>query len=156
MENYFRQLAHLFEQIGQRRFEVLISSDNTGKVEGFCEELIEASLPTEMTVGGRTYEILGFLKGKEKHVSGYTMVDRAKEMNAHLGEDDGRHILKHQNEIPVELRGNVLFVFTDWRNYNGSSIFCVGWFDGRWVEDWFWLIIDWLNKCRVLCLKSTS
>jgi len=39
-------------------------------------------LPTEMTIAGRTYEILGFLRGDEKSVVGHTIVERAKEMKA--------------------------------------------------------------------------
>jgi len=62
-------------------------------------------LPTEMTVGNRTYKILGFLRGDEKSVIDHTMVERAKEMNANLGEDDGQFLLDNQQDIPVALGG---------------------------------------------------
>lgn len=97
-------------------------------------------LPTTMTVGGRTYELLGFLKGDEQRVVGYKMVDRAKEMQANLGEEDGQHILKHQAEIPAELRGKVFLVFTEWRRPDSSEdVACVDWSDDRWVQDWHWI-----------------
>ena len=74
----FRKLAHLYEQLGEDRFQVLISSDNTGKVKDFCDQLLKDALPTTMTVGDRTYDILGFLRGDETSVVGHTMVERAK------------------------------------------------------------------------------
>ncbi|EKD32880.1 MAG: hypothetical protein ACD_76C00124G0004, partial [uncultured bacterium] len=92
----FRKLAHLVEQLGDGRFQVLIDSGNTGKVKEFCDGLISAALPTTMTVGGRAYDLHGFLLGDEESVVGSVMIDRAKEMTANLGEDDGLHILEHQ------------------------------------------------------------
>jgi len=82
-----RELAHLQKQLGDERFRALISSDNTGKVKEFCDSLVKDYLPTEMTVGGRAYDILGFLKRDEKLVVGHAMVHRAKEKNANLGQD---------------------------------------------------------------------
>ena len=101
----FRQLAHLAEQLGDERFHALIDSGNTGKVRAFCDKLVKAMLPTTMTISGRTYDLLGFLQGDEKSVVGHTMVVRAKEMNANLGQDDGQHLLDHQDEIPAAVRG---------------------------------------------------
>ena len=81
----------------------LIDSGNTGKVRQFCDGLLESALPTEMTIAGRTYDILSFLRGEKKSVKGVVMVAGAKEMSAHLGKDDGEHLLKHQGDIPVAL-----------------------------------------------------
>ncbi|MDP3245300.1 MAG: hypothetical protein Q8M83_06650 [bacterium] len=149
-----RKLAHLEEQLGEDRFGVLISSDNTGKVKAFCDELLKDTLPSTITIAGRTYNILGFLKGKETSVVGHTMVERAKEMAAHLGEDDGKHILEHKNEIPVALRGKVAFVFTDWRHPDyPEDVAGVFWYGGRWVQLWYWLGNDWFGHRRVLCRK---
>lgn len=120
-------------------------------VEG---NLMKDMLPTTMTIAGRTYDILGFLQGDEKSVVGHTMVDRAKELNANLGEDDGRHILEHQADIPVALRGKVAFVFTDWRHPDDSErVYYVYWDDDRWVEHWDWLSDDFHGHCRVLRRK---
>ena len=93
-----------------------------------------------MTVGDRTYDILGFLRGDEESVVGHTMVDRSKETNANLGKEDGEHILKHQDEIPVALRGKVVFVFPDWRHPDDPEFaFYVYWGGDRWVQVWGWL-----------------
>ena len=152
----FRKLAHLYEQLGEDRFQVLISSDNTGKVKDFCGQLLKDALPTTMTVGDRTYDILGFLLGDETSVVGHTMVGRAKELSAHLGADDGQYLLDHQQDIPVVFRGKVVFVFTDWRHPDDSEyVFFVCWDDDRWVQVWSWLGDGcWRGYDRVLRRKS--
>ena len=148
-------VAHLQREIGDEAFSTLISSDNTEAVRQFAQGLVEKALFKEMTVGGRTYDILGFLKGDEKLVIGQVMVDRAKEMNANLGQDDGEHILKHQDEIPVALRGKVTFVFTDWRHPdNPGLVYSVCWNGGQWVRYWNWLDDDyWGGNSRLLRRK---
>jgi len=150
----FRKLAHLAEQLGEQRFSALIDSANTGKVREFCDDLLKSALPTEIVVAGRTYEILGFLREGEEYVDGHTMVERAKEMDAHLGEDDGQHLLDNQQDIPAALRGKVVFVFTDWRLPDDSGGgYCVGWDDDLWVRDWDWLDHGWGGSDRVLRRK---
>jgi len=119
-----------------------------------AQKLLDGEMPTTMTIAGRTYDLLGFLRGDEKSVRGTVMVDRAKEMSAHLGADDGRHLLDHQDEIPVALRGKIVFVFTDWRHPGGSvNVYYVYWSGSRWVRDWDWLDFGWDGFYRVLCRK---
>jgi len=150
----FRAMAHLLEQLGDERFAVLINSANTGKVKEFCDTLAKDALPTTMTVGDRTYDILGFLREGEKSVVGHTMVERAKEMSAHLGQDDGQYLLDNQQDIPASLRGKVAFVFTDWRRpvVSGNAFF-VYWSGDQWVGYWIWLDNDWHDNDRVLRRK---
>jgi len=149
-----RSLAHLEEQLGPDRFAVLIDPGNTGKVRDFCDGLLKDALPTTLTIGDRTYDLLGFLRGDEKSVRGNVMVDRVKKMNAHLGEDDGNNLLEHQADIPVALRGKVVFVFTDWRHPDDSGLVYYVYWDGRrWVQDWHWLEVDWNGCYRVLRRK---
>ena len=116
----------------------------------------EDVLPTTMTVGGRVYDILGFLRGNEKFVNGHIMVKRAEEMGANLGKEDGEHLLKNQGDIPVELRGKVVFIFTNWRHPDDSEdVAYVYWGEDsqRWVQDWDWLVYDWDGFVRVLRRK---
>ncbi|MEK7065347.1 MAG: hypothetical protein AAB963_02785 [Patescibacteria group bacterium] len=116
----------------------------------------EDVLPTTMTVGGRVYDILSFLRGNEKFVNGHIMVERAEEMGANLGKDDGEHLLKNQGDIPVELRGKVVFIFTNWRHPDDSEdVAYVYWGEDsqRWVQDWDWLVYDWDGFVRVLRRK---
>jgi len=149
-----RKLAHLQEQLGDEQFAALIDSGNTGKVKAFCDNLVKDAMPTEITVGDRTYDILGFLKGNETSVLGHTMAERAKEMNANLGQDDGQYLLYHQGYIPVSLRGKVIFVFTDWRHPSLSGrVVCVCWVDGRWARYWGWLAFGWRGVVRMLRRK---
>ena len=73
-------------------------------------------LPTEITVGGRVYEILSFLReGDKGYIRDDEMRSRAKEMRANLGREDGEFISDHKGEIPVALRGKVVFVFPEWQ-----------------------------------------
>lgn len=94
----------------------------------------------EFTIGGRTYELVPFLKEGESSVSGDTMVERAVELNANLGEDDGQFILEHQDEIPQKLRGKIFLVFTSWRGPSGPrGVACLRWGGDRWYQGWDWL-----------------
>jgi len=148
-------IAHLQREIGDERFNALISSNNTEAVRQFAQGLIEKALPKEMIVGGRAYEILGFLREGEKSIVGHTMVERAKEMNANLGEDDGQHLLNRQGGIPVALRGKAVFVFPGLRDADApESACCVCWDGGRWVRNWRWLGGDsWDGHDRLLRRK---
>jgi hypothetical protein len=149
-----RSAAHLQRELGDELFAALISSDNTKAVWELAEKLVQANLPTEITVHGRTYDILFFFKRDEKSVVGRTMVERAEEMNAHLGKDDREHILKYQDEIPASLRGHVAFVFTDDRHPDSpEKVFYVCWNGGCWVAGWLWLDDNWYDFCRVLRRK---
>ena len=129
-----------------------VAKDLQAIVEG---DLKEGALPTTMTIAGRTYEILDFLREDDKgSVVGHTMVSRAKEMKAGLGQDDGRHLLDHQEEIPGVLRGKVVFVFTDWRRPGSAeNVACVIWDGYRWVQDWRWLDGGFSGGCRLLRRK---
>ena len=112
------------------------------------------TLPTTMTISDRTYEILTLHKDGETYVKSDIMVERAVEMNANLGKDDGQHLLDHQDEIPVALRGKVVFVFTDWRHPGvPGRVYCVYWSGSRWVEGWSWFDSDFYEHCRVLRRK---
>jgi hypothetical protein len=79
--------------------------------------LINASqpLPTEMTLGDRTYEIISCLAEDEKLAIGHLMVLRANAMNVYLSKDDGEHILKHQAEIPKILKERAALIFWGWK-----------------------------------------
>lgn len=131
-----RSAAHLAREIGDDAFAALVSSDNTDAVRAFANGLVKSSFPVQMTVGGRTYDILTFLHEGENVVAGTTMVSRAKKMDASLGQEDGEHLLAHQDGIPVALQGKVVFVFTDWRHPGDPGhVAFVYWDGGRWVQD---------------------
>ena len=133
------KLAHLQELLGEERFQALINPNNTSIVRTFCDDLVKSSLPTEMTVGGRTYEILDFLKAGEERVNGNTMIERAEEMDADLGKEDGWHVMEHQNEIPESLRREVIFVFPGWLYpVKPDNVYYLHW-NGKWVMNWCWI-----------------
>lgn len=102
---------------------------------------------TTFTIGDRTYELVPFLRENERWVKGDTMVERAKELNANLGEEDGQFILKHQTETPVEFRSRFYLVFPAWHSPSGprhvACLICdgarsyrnFGGLDGDWSRD---------------------
>lgn len=122
----------------------------------FCNNPGSATLPTELTVGDRTYDMLSFFGECETSVVGSTMVERAKEMLANLGEEDGQYLLDNQQDIPAALREKVAFVFTSWRDPdNSEGVYYVGWRGDRWIRYWGWIGRGWLNDDRVLRRKKS-
>ncbi|MBI5071616.1 hypothetical protein HZB93_01850 [Candidatus Falkowbacteria bacterium] len=112
-------------------------------------------IPTEMTVGGRVYEILSFLREEDNgFVRGDVMVSRAKELGANLGKEDCEFLLTHQDEIPPALRGKVVFVFPDLRRPGDREhVAYLHWDDGGWYRHWYWLSDDWDGYDRLLRRK---
>jgi hypothetical protein len=114
----------------------------------------EPALPTEITVGGRVYEILSFLREGEKSVPGDVMVSRAKELGANLGQEDCEFILAHQADIPAALRNKVIFVFPDLRRPDvRENVAYLYWVDDGWYRLWNWLSDDWFGNARLLRRK---
>jgi len=113
------------------------------------------ALPTEMTVGGVTYEILAILREGEKFVVGDVMIERAKEMNANLGNDDCDRLLAHQKEIPTVLRNKIVFVFPDSRDpEDDQGVAFVYWEGDCWCRSWYWLEGNWRDGDCLLRRKS--
>lgn len=145
MSDFSLKLSKLVDTLNKDELEALLDERNAEKVKEFCKTLIApkpvenaGSLPTEMTIGDRVYEILGFLKEDEKRIFGREMIKRVIEMKASLGKDDGQYLLDHQQDIPKSLRGKIIFVFTDRRQFDDSdTVFFVCWIDGRWVWSYY-------------------
>jgi hypothetical protein len=130
-----RSAAHLQREIGDELFEALTSSNNTHAVRCFAWELVMTSLPISMHIGDRTYEIITFLRDDEKSVPGQVMMERAKEMGAHLGREDCEYILNHKDEIPAVFHRKITFVFTDTRVTPYPNCFDSIFSDGtRWIK----------------------
>lgn len=112
------------------------------------------ALPTEFTAGGRTYELVPFLKKGEGYVKGEVLVERAKEVGANLGEEDRQFMLEHQIEIPWELRGKCHLVFTIWCDTEGYwKVASLGWDVDRWHKSWNWLG-HWGEDARLVRRKT--
>ncbi len=107
-------------------------------------------LPKKIVVGDRTYEVFSYLRDGEKW-DYHTMVERAKEVDAHLGQDDGEYLLDYQGDIPVVFRERVAFFFTGWSHpayYNGLCY--IIWSGDKWVKRCHEVSFWWLNRGRVL------
>lgn len=139
-------LNDLHRTIGHDNFQQLSNPNNKDKVRDFCNKLLMASFPKMLTVAGRNYDIVCPIRKKEIYLDINTLLARAKKMRAHLGEDDVKHILKYQAELPKEIRRHVGFLFTDLKHPSGDGrlIAIVHWEDdldnrdeSHWIQEWF-------------------
>ena len=153
------KLTKLVDGLSKEELEALLDESNAKKVQEFCKTLITPkpencdSLPTEIKVGDRVYELVSFLKDRETNIIGHEMVKRAKETNAHLGEDDAQYLSDHQQDIPEILKSKISFAFTD--SGDSDYIFGVYWNGSRWVRGLDMLDNnDWDGDVRVLRRKS--
>lgn len=157
-----RKLAHLEEQLGERAFDALISSGNTACVRAFARLLSSTDphaarairdrmtmkvVPTRMTVGDRTYEILSPLSGTDlllnfwnPVVEGERFLERSRAMGAALGEDEAQYLLDKQGEIPVGLQGMII-LFPSWtyRCVGSMKVGCIFDVQGQWRGGGQWL-----------------
>lgn len=114
-------------------------------------EATAPALTAEFTIGNRTYELVPILAEGESSVSGGTMVARAQELGANLGQEDGQFILEHQDEIPQEFRGRIYLVFTAWRFPSlPQYVAYLLWHGHRWYQHWYWLVPDWFENARLV------
>jgi len=152
----FRYVGYLDGHASWRGLDLCDSESAWGKKDRFLAVRKWVDLKPEgatLTIGGRVYEPLSVLRGGEKKVHGPVVVERAKEMHANFGKEEGEHLLKHQGDIPVELRNSVVFVFVDWRHPKEfEKVCCISWSKNLqcWTKDWIWLDDSWLGVCRVL------
>jgi hypothetical protein len=126
-----RALAHLEEQLGPERFQVLIHSRNTGKVKRFCDRIIRNFDPTDVVIGNHTFDMSGIIKELLTQTEPSSIV-------VLLDSRNGRHIMEHQAEIPFLFRGKVRFMFKDYFVDHGAGIFDLVqiWWEGeRWGEE---------------------
>ncbi len=157
MKTDFRALAHLQEELGEERWQALISSDNTGKVKKFCDELLKP--PTEISVGACVYDILSW----DGSPHGEGVVAWVNETGVNLGEKEGLYVLTHQDGIPVCFRGKVTFVFTDWKHRDPdgriAGVYGITWDNRRecWIEKWYLLADRWPGSAfKALRRKPTG
>lgn len=146
------------EQLSGFLREVLTSL-NKPTQDQKAEEPIALMPPTEFTINGRDYELVPILKKGESLVTSDTIVERAKMLNANLGEEDGAFILKHQNEIPQEFRGKFYLVFTAWRHSSHpQNVAYLYWDDDRWHMNWTGVDYAWVGDARLVrrCPSTSS
>ena len=109
-----------------------------------------------MTIGGRIYEILEFLKDNEK-VKSNVVIKCALDMEVNISEDDVQHILKHQENIPLKFQDKNIFAFTVWRLLGRTeSISCFSWSSKQWIRSWESLDDHWCSKNLLLRRKFDS
>ena len=103
------------------------------------------------------FDLVEFLKTGESLVNGEVMKQRAKELNAHLGQGHAEWLEANQDRIPQELRGKYYLVFpgTVWQDSDGDRyVPCLFWDDDRWCLRFSWLRYGWNSDDRLVCLRK--
>jgi hypothetical protein len=110
--------------IGEELFQVLVDPANTKEVQKLCEQIMIRTI----TIGGRTYEIVPFnwVFGVPVSVN----IEAAKKLNACLGEEDAKHFVQYQGEIPVFFRDRCYFVFPNYDLY--GAVYHFNWTGTKW------------------------
>ena len=101
-------------------------------------------------------DIVGFLEGNESRVNGEVMKQRAKKLNANLGQHHAEYLLEHQDLIPKEWRGKFYLTFpgTVWRGRGGDRFVpYLFWLGGEWCLGFDWLGLGWVSYARLVCLR---
>ncbi|OGH70043.1 MAG: hypothetical protein A3C90_02585 [Candidatus Magasanikbacteria bacterium RIFCSPHIGHO2_02_FULL_51_14] len=116
-------------------------------------EVVEDVEPSEFEVGDLAFP--GFLMEGETCIDGEEMRRRAVQLKANFGLVDGKRLLAHQDEIPVELRGKAIVLSgTLLRDPDGRLyVACLDWDDDRWYLGFFWLGGGWRVDDRLVRRK---
>jgi len=81
------------------------------------------ALPTQFTVGNRTYKLIPFCQSDDD--TGYTsypFVDIAGDgVGASTSKEDGEYIRSHSSEIDPRLRGRIYMIFMNWTSPSDSQ-----------------------------------
>jgi len=103
-------------------------------------------------------ELVPYLKKDENRVDGETMRKRAVNLQANLGFADGKFLLDHQVEIPVEFQDYyLLFAGTLLRRrVGGLFIAFLCWNNDHWCLDFRRLDDDWCAYNRLVRCKPDS
>jgi hypothetical protein len=115
----------LFEGLGSEMYMDLLDPKNFKAVR----ELVISFRSGHLDIGGRVYDILlnpfgGFVKPLNVPM----MIKHARNLGVHLGEEDGRHILEHSEDIVHGYRDILRFFIIDWHNPdNDDEIAYIHW-----------------------------
>lgn len=103
-----------------------------------------------------TPDFVKFLKSGESSVNGNVMRQRAKELNANLGQRDLEWLLGNPHLIPESERGHYLVATgTVWRGSGGlRGVPCLGWGGVGWSLHFYWLGFDWDGIVRLVCQRG--
>lgn len=85
-------------------------------------------------------ERVEFFFRTESFVSGTELEERARKLNANLGQKHAEWLLEHQDKVPESWRGTYLiFPGTVWRRGGGRSAPYLHWSGGQWCLRFGWL-----------------
>jgi len=102
-------------------------------------------------------DLVEFLQFGESPINGEVMKQRAKELNAHLGQHHAEYLLEHKDLIPEEWRGKYYLPFpgTVWQaSVDNCLIPCLFWLGARWCLDFRWLGLRWCVRVRLVGIRK--
>ena len=105
-----------------------------------------------------TPDFLPFLKSGESSINGDVMCQRAKELNANLGQLDLEWLELNQHLIPESERGHYLVApGTVWMDsYGDRFVPYLYWFWDRWYLSFDWLEDGWGGGARLVSLRKPA
>lgn len=107
---------------------------------------LEKNKPLVAAIGGIKFILLPFLRDKETSINGETLRKRAGELNIQCDVDEGRHILRHQMDIPKEWNAHKL-LFPAWDTiYAPVFIAYLILLGGDWERSWALLDDDFRDN----------
>lgn len=122
------------------------------------EKTATPELPTEFTIGGRTYELVQFVSPDRTwhQMPDHSMVFSAQALNANLGQADGQFFHAHSEEIPDFLR-HLYIIFPDWGDSDpkrGGKVACLMWENDGWRVSFRPSSGPWSKQDRLVRHKS--
>ena len=98
----------------------------------------------------RDLEFISIVRPDEQFIDGETMRQRAAELHANFGIDDGMFIIKHHEEIPYDMQDHIVLAGTLLRHSEGDelAVTILYWDFGEWRPSPMPLSTHWIGKFR--------
>lgn len=151
------KVAKFIEELKGLLIDTTAHASTAKEQQSIPVKQFEDGLPATFMAGGRTYRIHSFMReGDGTYVNGKAVRDRGIPMKAAMGVEDGEHIYKHREEIPVEYREKTRLAFPDWLSPCGGGT-CVVWEGDQWVKAWSRFGYDaWCADYRIVSREDFS
>jgi len=107
--------------------------------------------PFLLTINDRAYQLMWVVKRGKVPIDHETFVAQVKKNNAHLGKEDCDYIMKYADKIPVQMRGKVNILFTDYAHPEiPRLVACIYWGGDSWIQYWSQPSHNWFGPDCVL------
>lgn len=76
-------------------------------------------IPDMLEIGEREYDVVSWSKKESARLPLTAIIKLAKELDANLGEEEGKYIEEHAQDIPAGLHGMIIFLISEWTSPDG-------------------------------------